>query len=124
MASRYFALSTCVFIISVMQLVNGGQTLSIAYLLFLSKIPDALFALIPSTVMISLTSIHAFYYEQQSCWGSNFKNVLKARQVVKQPLELKTPMLSKKIYFFHFKFTEAKLIHNRFWCNLIVYNNI
>ena len=67
MASRYFALSTCVFIISVMQLVNGGQTLSIAYLLFLSKIPDALFALIPSTVMISLTSIHALYYEQPSC---------------------------------------------------------
>lgn len=102
MASRSFALSTCVFIIPVMQTVNGGQTLSIAYLLFLSKIPNALFALIPSTVMISLTCIHAFYYKQPSCWGSNFKNGLKARQVVKQPLELKTPMLSKKKLLFSF----------------------
>ena len=31
---------------------------------------------------------------------------------------------SKKIYFFNFKFTEAKFLHNCFWCNLIVYNII
>ena len=33
-------------------------------------------------------------------------------------------LLSKKIYFFDFKFTKAKLLRNCFWHNLIVYNSI
>ena len=32
--------------------------------------------------------------------------------------------LSKKFYFINFKFTAAKLLHNYFWHNLIVYNSI
>ena len=32
--------------------------------------------------------------------------------------------LSKKVYVFNFKFTEAKFLHNCFWYNLIVHNSI
>ena len=33
-------------------------------------------------------------------------------------------LLSKKFYFFNFKFKEAKFLQNYFWHNLIVYNSI
>ena len=33
-------------------------------------------------------------------------------------------LLSKKFYFFNFKFAEAKFLHNCFWFNLIVKNSI
>ena len=32
--------------------------------------------------------------------------------------------LSKKIFFFNFKFAEAECIQNSFWYNVIVYNSI
>ena len=53
------------------------------------------------------------------------------KQLAKQTSMLQTLMqkkfgltLSKKFYFFNFKFAEAKFLHNRFWCNFIVYNSI
>ena len=52
-------------------------------------------------------------------------------QLAKEPPMLKKPLqknlvelLSKKFYFFNFKFTKAKFLHNTFWHNLIVYNSI
>ena len=33
-------------------------------------------------------------------------------------------LLSKKVYFFNFKFAEAKFLHSSFWYKLIVYNSI
>ena len=32
--------------------------------------------------------------------------------------------MSKKSYFFNFKFIEAKFLHNSFWRKLVVYNSI
>ena len=34
-------------------------------------------------------SLHAFFYKQPSCYGSNVKNGLKVKQLAKQPSTLK-----------------------------------
>ena len=70
------------------------------------------------------------FYKQSSFEGSNVKNGLKVKQFAEQPPTLKTLMqnfgwtLSKKFYFFSFKFIKAKFLHNFFWLKLIVYNSI
>ena len=49
-------------------------------------------------------------------------NDVKVKQLAKQPPTLKTLMQKileldseKKVYFFNFKFTEAKVLHDFFW---------
>ena len=42
--------------------------------------------------------------------------------MLKKPLQKNlVELLSKKFYFFNFKFTKAKFLQNTFWHNLIVY---
>ena len=78
-----------------------------------------------------LIQIHVFFISNQVAKESDVKNGLKIKQLTKQPPTLKTLLqnvfswtLSKKFYFFNFKFTEAKFLYNCFWYNLIVYNKI
>ena len=51
------------------------------------------------------------FYKEPSCKGSNVRNGLKFKQPVKQH----SRTLSKKFYFFNFKFTDDKFVHNCFW---------
>ena len=70
------------------------------------------------------TNSTRLFNKQPSCRRSNAKNGLKVKQLAKQPPTIKTLMqknfgwiLSKKFYFFNFKFTEAKFLQNCFWHN-------
>ena len=67
------------------------------------------------------TNSARLFNKQPSCRRSNAKNGLKVKQLAKQPPTIKTLMqknfgwiLSKKFYFFNFKFTEAKFLQNCF----------
>ena len=78
-----------------------------------------------------MIAVQVFFYKQLSCEESNVKNGLKVKQLAKATSIVKNAnaknlgwTLSKKFYFFNFKFTEAKFLHNYFWHNLIVYNSI
>ena len=57
--SRSFALSSCVLFISFIQLVNGAQSLNIAFLLFLPACLARAVAPDLITVMVALTSMLA-----------------------------------------------------------------
>ena len=59
-------------------------------------------------------SLHAFFYKQPSCYGSNVKNGLKVKQLAKQPSTFGWSLSKTKKYFFNYKFTEAKFLHNCF----------
>ena len=81
-------------------------------------------------LLLFLKKAPELFYKQPSYEGSNVKNGLKVKQFAEQPPTLKTLMqnfgwiLSKKFYFFSFKFIKAKFLHNFFWVNLIVFNSI
>ena len=74
--SKYFALSTYVLFISVMQLIRGAQSLNNVCLFILSICLPASVASAPTTVMFPLTSIYASLQSYKPEFSIEFLNLI------------------------------------------------